>query len=178
MKPAAGECCGLHFFNSPGGRGNRQPRHTRGSECSQAQPRHTRSCSRRRTTRRLRTEPYTPCCRHVASTPQGSRRARSSSITTESARPGRAEEIALYRVLGSLNERCPRRRCRASRRWGQTACGREADGLAGAHRRGVAAISSVPEEARELESSFIGGSAASSGQTGRAAQPVGLGCSW
>ena len=35
--------------------------------------------------------------------------------------------------LGSLNERCPRRRCRASRRWGQTACGREADGLAGAH---------------------------------------------
>ena len=69
---------------------NRQPRHTRGSECSQAQPRHTRSRSRRRTTRRMRTEPYTPCCRHDASTPPGSRRAPSSSITTGSARPGRA----------------------------------------------------------------------------------------
>ena len=38
------------------------------------EPRHTRSRSRRRT-RRMRTEPYTPCCRHVASTPRGSRRA-------------------------------------------------------------------------------------------------------
>ena len=79
---------------------NRQPRHTRGSECPQGQPRHTRSRSRRRTTRRMRTEPYTPCCRHVASTPQGSRRAPCSSITTGSARPGRATRCYPVAVVG------------------------------------------------------------------------------
>ena len=48
----------------------------------------------------MRTEPYTPCCRHVASTPQGSRHAPSSSITTESARPGRA--LLRYSVVAEV----------------------------------------------------------------------------
>ena len=48
----------------------------------------------------MRTEPYTPCCRHVASTPQGSRRTPSSSITTESARPGRA--LLRYSVVAEV----------------------------------------------------------------------------
>ena len=61
-----------------------------------------------------------------------------------------------------------------------------ADSVAGAARMaalahtgcGGAAASSVPQEARELESSLIRGTPESSGQTGLAVHSVGLGCSW
>ena len=53
--------------------------------------------SRRRTTRRMRTEPYTPCCRHVASTPLGSRRGREDAAPSLINRPSLRYEGCLLK---------------------------------------------------------------------------------
>ena len=77
----------------------------------------------------MRTEPCAPCCRHVASTPRGSRRASSSSIITGSARPGRAIRSRWWGAerTGADATRCVRRDTTRTDgwRWCRTARGGE-----------------------------------------------------